>query len=95
MKKLLGIVVLGLLWFNPSLSEDFYAEGVTPADLINNRFILHSVTPLPEKDRYDLVYTFKGPNNNIYSCKVYLGTYKKTNKPYFEHECYKISHLPD
>ena len=89
MKKLLVIVVLGLLFSGRTYAGDFYIKETTPLVLVEMGFKLFSTTTLPENDRHDVVYTFV-KDNNIVSCKVALSSTKR-GKPYWDHECYNIT----
>ena len=89
MKKLLVIVVLGLLFSGRTYAGDFYLKETTPLVLVEMGFKLFSTTTLPEDDQYDVVYTFV-KDNNIVSCKVKLEA-TRSHRPYFDHECYNIT----
>ena len=89
MKKLLAIMVLGLIWSSKTYANDFYLSKTTPLVLIEMGFKLFSTTTLPENDQYDVVYTFV-KDNNIVSCKVKLEA-TRSHRPYFDHECYNIT----
>ena len=90
MKKLLGIVVLGLLLSGKTFAGDFYLKQTTPAVLMELGFKLYSINTLPENDEYDLVYTFV-KDKNITSCKVTLES--SSGEPLYRHKCYNVTGL--
>jgi len=91
MKKLLAIIVLGLLWFNQSNAGDYYLEGATPSTLMEMGFKLFSITPIVEADRkHDFIYTFV-KDKNIASCRVNVTSY--ADYPYEKHQCFNITNV--
>ena len=86
MKKLLGIVVLGLLLSGNAYAEDnpYFLEGVTPRNLIKNGYELHSVLQKSGGSK-SYLYTFTS-NIGVVSCHVILE--KKRGD---EHRCYRIT----
>tara|TARA_A100001015_G_C14747230_1_gene616084 strand:- start:459 stop:734 length:276 start_codon:yes stop_codon:yes gene_type:complete len=89
MKKLLGIVVLGLLLSSKTFAGDFYLKETTPTVLMEMGYKLQSINALPENDNRDFVYTFV-KDKSIISCKVIL---RGKNRPYERHKCYNITGL--
>ena len=103
MKKLLAIIVLGLLFsgnayavdlYKNAYAEDFYLKGATPASLMEMGFKLQSVIKA-EAGGYDYkyqvyLYTFV-KEKHIASCKVILDEYKDT--PRHKHECFNITNI--
>ena len=73
MKKLLGIVVLGLLLSGKANSDDFYMQGASPRTLVDMGFKLFSVEPVSSGDTQTkkVLYTFI-KEDNIATCRVYL-----------------------
>ena len=73
MKKLLGIVVLGLLFVcNMSFSEEYKLPNIKPKDLVNDGYELHSITPISEEGPRVMLYTFIKDQTKIVSCVVEL-----------------------
>ena len=97
MKKLLAIVVLGLLWGGNAsvIAEhgkphgDFYLYETTPKTLMEMGFKLFSVERQNESGSVFL-YTFI-KDQDIVSCEVYLSSYR--GFPSENHECYNITGL--
>ena len=58
MKKLLGIVVLCLLFIGSSYSEEYKMPEIKPKDLVNDGYVLHSITTLPDEGPRVMLYTF-------------------------------------
>ena len=90
MKKLLGIVVLGLLLSSRTFAGDFYFKETTPLVLVELGYKLSSTVSLPYEDKHDIVYTFV-KDKSIVSCKVALTSSSK--KPLYDHKCYNITGL--
>ena len=88
MKKLLAIVVLGLLLSGRSYAGDYYLKQTTPLVLVEMGFKLFSINTLPENDRHDVVYNFL-KDKNIVSCKVELDS--SSGEPLSRHRCYNIT----
>ncbi len=86
MKKLLGIVVLGLLLSANTYAEDlpYFLKGITPKFLINNGYTLHSVIQKSGGTK-SYLYTFTS-SRAVVSCHVILD--KKRGD---EHRCYGIT----
>tara|TARA_X000001036_G_scaffold9162_1_gene8134 strand:- start:1190 stop:1474 length:285 start_codon:yes stop_codon:yes gene_type:complete len=91
MKKLLAIIVLGLLWFNQSNAGDYYLEGATPATLMEMGFKLFSITPIVDPgNKHDFIYTFV-KDKKIASCRVMVTSY--AGYPYEKHLCFNITNI--
>ena len=73
MKKLLGILVLGLLLSGKANSDDFYLQGASPRTLVDMGYKLFSVEPVydGEYESKKVLYTFI-KENSIATCRVYL-----------------------
>jgi len=73
MKKILLILSLSFLFFsNVSFSEEFKLTDITPKDLVNDGYVLHSITPISEEGPRVMLYTFIKNNTKIVSCVVEL-----------------------
>ena len=92
MKKLLGIVVLGLLLSGNAYAADFYLKGATPATLMEMGYKLFSVTDRSAEfiEGYEMVYTFV-KDKSIVSCKVTVRSSR--SNPYWRHKCYNITNI--
>ena len=59
MKKIILILSLSFLFFhNLSYSKDFKLPNITPKDLVNEGYVLHSITPISEEGARVMIYTF-------------------------------------
>ncbi len=73
MKKILGFIVLVLCFSSPSYSEEYKMPNIQPKDLVNDGYILHSITPISEEGPRVMLYTFtKNETKKIISCVVEL-----------------------
>ena len=74
MKKILLILSLSFLFFsNVSFSEEFKLSDIKPKDLVNDGYVLHSITPISEEGPRVMLYTFvKNETKKIISCVVEL-----------------------
>ena len=73
MKKILSILCLGFLFVsNVSFSEEFKLTDIKPKDLVNDGYVLHSITPISEEGPRVMLYTFIKNNTKIVSCVVEL-----------------------
>ena len=73
MKKLLGIIIFYLLFSISSYSEEYKMPNIQPKDLVNDGYILHSITPISEEGPRVMLYTFtKNETKEIVSCVVEL-----------------------
>ena len=73
MKKKLLILCLSFLFIsNVSFSEEFKLTDITPKDLVNDGYVLHSITPISEEGPRVMLYTFIKNNTKIVSCVVEL-----------------------
>jgi len=73
MKKILGFIVLVLCFSSPSYSEEYKMPNIQPKDLVNDGYILHSITPISEEGPRVMLYTFtKNETKEIVSCVVEL-----------------------
>jgi hypothetical protein len=74
MKKIFStILVLCLLFVrNMSFSEEFKLSNIQPKDLVNDGYILHSITPISEEGPRVMLYTFIKDQTKIVSCVVEL-----------------------
>ncbi len=96
MKKLLGIVVLGLLLSGNAYAThdkthrgDFYLKDTTPATLKEMGYNLFSVEWQSDSN-YNILYTFT-KDRSIVTCRVYLDSSK--GYPLYNHRCYNITGL--
>jgi len=73
MKKILLILSLSFLFFsNVSFSEEFKLFDIKPKDLVNDGYVLHSITPISEEGPRVMLYTFIKDQTKIVSCVVEL-----------------------
>ena len=73
MKKLLGIIIFYLLFSISSYSEEYKMPNIQPKDLVNDGYILHSITPISDEGPRVMLYTFtKNETKEIVSCVVEL-----------------------
>ena len=73
MKKILGIIILYLLFSSLSYSEEYKMSEIQPKDLVNDGYILHSITPISDEGPRVMLYTFtKNETKEIVSCVVEL-----------------------
>ena len=73
MKKLILILSISFLFFyNLSYSNDFKLPNITPKDLVNDGYVLHSITPISEEGARVMIYTFIKNKTKIVSCVVEL-----------------------
>ena len=73
MKKLLLILFLSFLFVsNISFSEEFKLSNIKPKDLVNDGYVLHSITPISEEGPRVMLYTFVKNKTKIVSCVVEL-----------------------
>ena len=74
MKKILLILSLSFLFFsNVSFSEEFKLSDIKPKDLVNDGYVLHSITPISAEGPRVMLSTFtKHETKKIISCVVEL-----------------------
>ena len=73
MKKILFILSFSFLFVvNISFSEEFKLSDTKPKDLVNDGYVLHSITPISEEGPRVMVYTFIKDQTKIISCVVEL-----------------------
>ena len=73
MKKTLLILSLIFLSFNNlSFSNEYKLPNIKPKDLVNDGYVLHSVTPISEEGSRVMLYTFIKDQTKIVSCAVEL-----------------------
>ena len=73
MKKILLILSLSFLSFNNlSFSEEYKLPNIKPKDLMNDGYVLHSITPISEEGPRVMLYTFIKDQTKIVSCVVEL-----------------------
>jgi hypothetical protein len=73
MKKILLISSLIFLSFNNlSFSNEYKLTNIKPKDLVNDGYVLHSVTPISEEGSRVMLYTFIKDQTKIVSCVVEL-----------------------
>ena len=73
MKKTLLILSLIFLSFNNlSFSNEYKLTNIKPKDLVNDGYVLHSVTPISEEGSRVMLYTFIKDQTKIVSCVVEL-----------------------
>ena len=73
MKKILLILSLIFLSFNNlSFSNEYKLTNIKPKDLVNDGYVLHSVTPISEEGSRVMLYTFIKDQTKIVSCVVEL-----------------------
>ena len=72
-KKFKLIVFLGFLFVsNISFSEEYKLPNIKPKDLVNDGYVLHSITPISEEGPRVMLYTFIKDQTKIVSCVVEL-----------------------
>lgn len=72
-KKFKLIVFLGFLFVsNVSFSEEYKLPNIKPKDLVNDGYVLHSITPISEEGPRVILYTFIKDQTKIVSCVVEL-----------------------
>ena len=88
MKKILLILSLSFLFFsNVSFSEEFKLSDIKPKDLVNDGYILHSITPISDEGPRVMLYTFtKNETKEIVSCVVELFDFAADL-----HTCYNVT----
>ena len=73
MKKILLILSLSFLFVsNVSFSEEYKLPNIKPRDLVNDGYVLHSITPISEEGPRVMLYTFIKDQTKIVSCVVEL-----------------------
>ena len=73
MKKLILILFFNFLFFNNiSYSKDFKLPNITPKDLVNDGYILHSIVPISDEGPRIMIYTFIKNEKEIVSCVIEL-----------------------
>ena len=73
MKKILLISSLIFVSFNNlSFSNEYKLTNIKPKDLVNDGYVLHSVTPISEEGSRVMLYTFIKDQTKIVSCVVEL-----------------------
>ena len=73
MKKILLILSLSFLFVSSvSFSEEYKLPNIKPKDLVNDGYVLHSITPISEEGPRVMLYTFIKNNTKIVSCVVEL-----------------------
>ena len=73
MKKILLILSLSFLFVNNvSFSKEYKLPNIKPKDLVNDGYVLHSITPISEEGPRVMLYTFIKKQVNIVSCVVEL-----------------------
>ena len=73
MKKILLILSLSFLFVsNVSFSEEYKLPNIKPKDLVNDGYVLHSITPISEEGPRVMLYTFIKDKTKIVSCVVEL-----------------------
>ena len=73
MKKILLILSLSFLFFsNVSFSEEYKLPNIKPKDLVNDGYVLHSITPISEEGPRVMLYTFIKDKTKIVSCVIEL-----------------------
>ena len=73
MKKILFILSFSFLFVvNISFSEEFKLSDTKPKDLVNEGYVLHSITPISEEGPRVMLYTFVKNKTKIISCVVEL-----------------------
>ena len=71
-KLILTLSVSFLFFYNLSYSKDFKLPNITPKDLVNDGYVLHSIVPIPEEGPRVMLYTFIKNKTKIVSCIVEL-----------------------
>ena len=73
MKKILLILSLSFLFVNNvSFSKEYKLPNIKPKDLVNDGYVLHSITPISEEGPRVMLYTFIKDQTKIVSCVVEL-----------------------
>ena len=73
MKKTLLILSLIFLSFNNlSFSNEYKLPNIKPKDLVNDGYVLHSITPISEEGPRVMLYTFIKDKTKIVSCVIEL-----------------------
>lgn len=73
MKKILLILSVVFFSFNNlSFSNEYKLPNIKPKDLVNDGYVLHSVTPISEEGSRVMLYTFIKDQTKIISCVVEL-----------------------
>ena len=73
MKKILLVLSLSFLFFNNlGFSEEFKLSNIKPKDLVNDGYVLYSITPISEEGPRVMLYTFVKNKTKIVSCVVEL-----------------------
>ena len=73
MKKILLVLSLSFLFVsNISFSEEYKLPNIKPKDLVNDGYVLHSITPISEEGPRVMLYTFVKNKTKIVSCVVEL-----------------------
>ena len=73
MKKILFILSFSFLFVvNISFSEEFKLSDTKPKDLVNDGYVLHSITPISEEGPRVMLYTFIKDKTKIVSCVIEL-----------------------
>ncbi len=73
MKKILLILSLSFLFVsNVSFSEEYKLPNIKPKDLVNDGYVLHSITPISEEGPRVMLYTFVKNKTKIVSCVIEL-----------------------
>ena len=73
MKKILLILSLSFLFVSSvSFSEEYKLPNIKPKDLVNDGYVLHSITPISEEGPRVMLYTFIKDQTKIVSCVVEL-----------------------
>ena len=71
--KILSILFLSFLFVsNVSFSKEYKLPNIKPKDLVNDGYVLHSITPISEEGPRVMLYTFIKNQANIVSCVVEL-----------------------
>jgi len=73
MKKILLILSLSFLFVSSvSFSEEYKLPNIKPKDLVNDGYVLHSITPISEEGPRVMLYTFIKDKTKIVSCVIEL-----------------------
>ena len=73
MKKILLILSLSFLFVSSvSFSEEYKLPNIKPKDLVNDGYVLHSITPISEEGPRVMLYTFIKDQTKIVSCVIEL-----------------------
>ena len=72
-KKFKLIIFFSFLFVsNISFSEEYKLPNIKPKDLVNDGYVLHSITPISEEGPRVMLYTFVKNETKIVSCVVEL-----------------------